>query len=94
MMSKKKERNLAGFSEVARDNIESSKNSDSNNDLMDDILQTRETKDKTHTFRGFYLENDLVRALDRNTVGKPKGVKSDLINAILREKFKAMGWIE
>lgn len=90
----KKGKNLAGFGEVAGDSIKHNNDSNSDSEFMKDIVRGRKNKEDTHTYRGFYLENDLVRTMDRIAHDRPRGVKSDLVNAILREKFKEMGWLD
>jgi len=87
MSNKKKERTIAGFSSVAGDNVKA-KNSNSDNDLINDILETNKPKEKTHVFKGYYLENEVARVIDTLTDGKPKGTKSEFINGILKKYFK------
>lgn len=102
-MSKKTNRTLAGFSSVANDDLEENNNINSENDIdsnsntnnnsLNDIVESKTTKDKTHVFRGFYLEKDLVKVLDKHTKNK-KGLKSEVVNNALRNAFKDAGWME
>lgn len=97
-MSRKKERTLAGFNSVAGENFTEEKkdinsNNDNDNNSLNDIVENRVTKDKTHVFRGFYLEKDLVKVLDKYTKNK-KGLKSEVVNNALRNAFKDAGWMD
>lgn len=87
-MSRK--RTLSGFDEVANDiDIDStSKNDNKDNiDLVSDIIKGHKTKDETHIFKGYYLENDIANVIDRISEGKPRGFKSELVNQILKNYF-------
>lgn len=95
----KEKRKVAGFGKVAGGN-DSNINSDTeenitidvesrrNDDILGNILEANKSKDETHTFKGFYLENDVARTIDRVTQNKAKGAKSDLVNEILKRYFK------
>lgn len=73
--------------------INNNNNNDNDNTKETSILDDlgREPKDKTHVFKGFYIENELAVLIDRITANKGKGAKSDLINRILRNAFKQEG---
>lgn len=90
------------FSKVADDsniNINTENNKENDNEInwqetLDDILKPRESMDETHKFRGYYLENKVADTIDRITGSNPKkGMKSDLINHILKQYFKDKGWM-
>lgn len=93
-MSKQKQRknrNLADFGGVARNSTSDSKgdtNKDNTNDneSIESIIQKPWKADVT-TFKGFYLDNDIINVIDRNT-GIYRGDKSDLVNYILRKFFE------
>jgi hypothetical protein len=63
-------------------------------DELDDILSSKENKNKTHILKGIYFERDLAKAIDKVTKGKGKGAKSEIINAIVKKAFKEKGWLE
>lgn len=96
-MSKKRKRTLAGFESVASNNININNNKENNIDdenkdgvydeLYEKIELKNQPKDKTHKFRGYYLENEVVKVIDEITKGMPKGYKSDLVNDILKGYF-------
>ncbi|MYL22040.1 hypothetical protein GLW04_19380 [Halobacillus litoralis] len=65
-----------------------------NNDFLDNIVGKKTTKEKTHVFKGFYLEREVANVIDENAAGKPKGVKSEIVNESLKRVFKEMGWME
>lgn len=70
-------------------NINNDDNDNIHHNLMDDI--EIKTKNQTHSFRGFYIENELVDLIDRLTAGKGRGAKSNLVNRILKDRFKEEG---
>ncbi|WP_373896410.1 hypothetical protein [Virgibacillus sp. CBA3643] len=95
-MSKKQRRSISSFDDVAVDsNINSDKDNDTNketntDDKIDNILG-KKTKDQTHSFRGYYLENQVADTIDKVTDRKTKGVKSELVNEILKKYFQEEG---
>jgi len=94
MANKNKERTISGFGSVANGDESAGENSNSDNNFLNDIIDSKQTKDKTHIFKGFYLERDIANTIDKYASGKPKGVKSDIVNEALRRTFKDMGWME
>jgi hypothetical protein len=90
-MARNKNRTISGFDKVA-DNSNSNNDTNTNNDsILNDVLGDQKTKDQTHIFKGFYLEREVAAAIDRITAGKKKGVKSDLVNRILKNYLKEEG---
>lgn len=89
-MGKGKERTLSGFGDVA-DNINIDSNSKSDTDILGDIMKGKKTKDETHVFRGYYLENEIANTIDRITASKPRGTKSEIVNEVLKKYFKQEG---
>ena len=86
----RKNKNLTTFDDVANNNnINNNNNSDNN--ILTDVLKSKKTKDQTHVFKGFYLEHEVAHAIDRITEGKQKGVKSELVNEILKKYFREEG---
>lgn len=94
-MARKKE-NIADFDSVAdinNNNKINAKENNSNNDELDNILLEKENKGNTHILKGIYFEREVARAIDRVSRGKGKGVKSDLVNAAVKQVFKEKGWL-
>lgn len=86
-MSRK--RKISSFNEVAS-------NSDiknNNNDILDNIINKRKPKEKTHVFKGYYLERDVANTIDRITEGKPKGAKSDFVNEVIKKYLTSEGYM-
>ena len=86
-MSRK--RKISSFNEVAS-------NSDiknNNNDILDNIINNRKPKEKTHVFKGYYLERDVANTIDRITEGKPKGAKSDFVNEVIKKYLTSEGYM-
>lgn len=52
--------------------------------MIQELLTAKPTPNKNRTFRGFYLDTDILEVLD----SVPTGKRSDLINEVLREAFK------
>lgn len=91
-MSKKRDIANLSFDSVASDiNNDNDKNNEKESGLLEGI--GRVPKDKTHVFKGFYLEIELANIIDRIADPKVagKGAKSDLVNKILREAFSREG---
>lgn len=86
-----KKRTLSGFGNVAKDNIDI--DSDKDNDVLDDIIQERKPKEKTHIFKGYYLEREVANTIDRITEGKPKGTKSDFVNEVIKKYLTSEGYM-
>jgi len=98
MARKQKERTIAGFNSVAGDEIASSEeqninNNNNENDPVESIIKDKKTKDQTHTQRGFYLENKVSDAIDRVAENKSKGIKSEMVNEILKKYFQEHGFM-
>lgn len=97
MTNKKKERTIAGFGSVADSNLKGNSNIDSdkdtNNDFLKEIVESNKPKEKTHIFKGYYLEIEIANKIDEMAEGKPKGTKSDIVNESLKKVFKDMGWL-
>ena len=94
-MSRKK-RSISSFNEVAsNNNIESDNKNDvnTNDNVIDDIIQGRKSKEQTHIFKGYYLERDVANTIDRITEGKPKGTKSDFVNEVIKRYLKSEGYM-
>lgn len=88
----RKGRTLSGFGEVADNiNIDSKKDSKNDIDLVSEILKGQKPKEETHIFKGFYLENEIADVIDDLAEGKPRGIKSELVNTILKNYFKSEG---
>lgn len=95
----RKNKSIAGFGDFAdlndinnNTNVERKNNINITSDLEKVISKT--PKEKTHVFKGFYLENELAQIIDNKTNGKGRGAKSDLVNAILKDRFKQEGWLQ
>lgn len=78
-----RKRKISSFDDVASNNDINS-NDNNKNDVINDILEGKKTKDQTHIFKGYYLEREVANAIDRITEGRPKGTKSDLVNHIIK----------
>lgn len=97
-MSKK--RTLSSFGDVSDHkniNINSENETDNkteNDSTIKQILEGQKSKEETHVFKGFYLENEVADAIDRITRRSPKGAKSKLVNAILKKHLKDEGYLE
>lgn len=92
----RKNREVSTFDKVAGDsNINNDKDSNNNNDGVNDILGAKKTKNDTHTFKGFYLENEVANMIDTlaDRHGNQKGVKSELANEILKKYFQSEGFM-
>lgn len=57
-------------------------------DVLDGIL---EKKKSTRVQRGLYLDRDVDVALNKLTKGAKKGIKSDVVNALLKEGLEKRG---
>lgn len=91
MSKKNKGRTIAGFDSVAGDddnNIKINRDSDIDNDLISNVMKSNKPKTKTHEFKGYYFEKEIVNVINKLTEGKPKGTKSDLVNDIVKKYFK------
>lgn len=87
-----KKRTVSSFQEVASDiNI---KNNDNSDDLLNSVLKDKKPKEKTHIFKGYYLEREVANEIDRITDGKPKGTKSEFINAVIKSYLISEGYIK
>lgn len=92
-MSKK--RTISSFDEVASNsNIKNESNTNDNNDVLDSIINERKPKEKTHVFKGYYLEREVANTIDRITDGKPKGTKSDFINEVIKKYLISEGFMK
>lgn len=90
-MSRKK-RTISGFNEVANNsNIKNDSDDNTNNTVLDNIINDRKPKEKTHIFKGYYLEREVANAIDRITEGKPKGTKSDFVNEVIKNYLISEG---
>lgn len=89
-MSRK--RKISSFNEVAS-NSDIKNNNNNNNDILDNIINNRKPKEKTHVFKGYYLERDVANTIDRITEGKPKGAKSDFVNEVLKNYLRSEGYM-
>lgn len=92
-MSKKERRSISSFGQVAS-NIDINNKSNienNNNDIIKSLVKENIPKDKTHTFKGYYLENEVANTIDRLSEGKHKGFKSDLVNEIIKKFFQKEG---
>jgi hypothetical protein len=89
----RKGKSLADFGAIASDtNINISNDNNSNDkDVIGNILSGKKSKKDTHTFKGYWLENEVANTIDRITEGKPKGVKSELVNEIIKKYLKSEG---
>ncbi|MGN7300256.1 hypothetical protein [Ferdinandcohnia sp. SAFN-114] len=65
-----------------------------NLDALDALFKDNQPKSVTHTYRGFYLENDIVKVLDRLAKKGGKGIKSQLVNEALKRIFIEKGWMK
>lgn len=90
----KKRRTLSGFDQVASD-IDNNNAIDNEkkvkNDAIKSIMKNIKTKDQTHTYKGFYLENKVADKIDEVTEGKPRGAMSELVNSIIKKYFQDAG---
>lgn len=94
-MAKKK--NLTDFGDVAKRNreaeevkeevVEEAVDTYSVNfvEVLDAMMKERAANPKVQ--RSFYLDKDVVKALDKAAKKQPKGFKSELINSFLRKTF-------
>ena len=56
-----------------------------------DLLLAGKKTDSAKTYRGFYIDNDLLEVIDERV---PNGNKSELINELIREAFEERGLIK
>lgn len=98
-----KNRSLAGFDEVAsvdktplenatdqnkgKNNTPESKKS---SDMIDNLI---ETSKKQTIMKGFVLDADVAKAIDRISKGKGRGFKSEFVNAVLKQVLSEKGLI-
>lgn len=88
----KKKRTISSFIDVASNsNIENDSNI--KDDSISDILEGKKTKEQTHIFKGYYLEREVANTIDRITEGKPKGVKSEFVNQVLKNYLISEGYM-
>lgn len=61
---------------------------------IDNILFNEDEQEKV--FRGFYLDEDVVKTIDKlaSKKKKQKGFKSDLVNGILRSVLEDYGYLK
>ncbi|UAK18090.1 hypothetical protein [Sporolactobacillus terrae] len=94
-----KNRTLAGFNEVAnsepskeiKENNQKMKETTSeshNNNAVDDLI---ENEKKKTILRGFVLDIDVVKAIDRISKGKGRGFKSEFVNTVLKQVLSDKG---
>jgi len=57
-------------------------------DVIDNILGKKKS---TRVQRGIYLDHDVDAAINKLTKGAKKGIKSDVINALLKEGLQKRG---
>ena len=101
----RKNKNLAGFDDVAsedstqpninvndNDNIKG-ENHDNKHDVMEQVLIEKKSKVKTHVLKGIYFEIEVANTIDRMARGKGKGIKSELVNEAVKKVFKEKGWM-
>lgn len=85
-------RKLSSFDKVASNIDINNKDNDtnkSNNDLVDRVRS--KTKKETHTFKGYYLENEVANQIDVLTDGQPRGTKSEFVNEIIKKYLQGEG---
>lgn len=88
----RKRRSVSDFGKVASDSTISNDTRPKNkNSIIEDVLKSSKTKEQTHTYKGFYLENEVADTIDRITEGKGRGMKSEIVNRILKNHFKEEG---
>lgn len=89
----RKTRNLAGFEDVANNNINKNDNininDNTNNNVIDEILSG---KPKAKQLVGIYFDPEVAAALDRAT-GDKRGAKSALVNEAVRQLLQEKGLI-
>ena len=89
----RKDRKITQFDAVANDiNSNNDSHNDSNSNI-NNILDKHREKRETHIFRGYYLEREVANAIDSIAAGKPKGVKSELVNEIIKKYLKEEGYM-
>ncbi|MBU8908244.1 hypothetical protein [Desertibacillus haloalkaliphilus] len=88
--------NIKNDSDINTDNnsnINNNIDSNTDNDSSDAIDDLFEKKDEP-IFRGFYLDKDVVKVLDKVSKRGSKGIKSQLVNEALRKIFIEKGWLK
>ncbi|TGA96338.1 hypothetical protein E4665_15855 [Sporolactobacillus shoreae] len=102
-----KKRTLAGFNDVASTDINSSENTvpSKNTDQLNESKNTRvttksdmidsliENNKKQTIMKGFVLDADVAKAIDRISKGKGRGFKSEFVNAVLKQVLSEKGLI-
>lgn len=63
-------------------------------DPLEELFQDHPRKDDTHTYKGFYLEKNIVKIIDKKSKKGGKGMKSKIVNEALKIVFKQKGWME
>lgn len=90
-----KRRKISSFNEVASNSdINSNDKNNDDNNVLDNILKEKKSKEQTHIFKGYYLEREVANAIDRITEGKPKGTKSDFVNAVIKNYLISEGYLK
>lgn len=60
---------------------------------IDEIIKKKKQKEKEPVYRGFYLDPDVVKVLDRLHKKGGKGIKSTVANKAFRTLFKEEGYL-
>ncbi|WP_126430064.1 hypothetical protein [Brevibacillus marinus] len=61
-------------------------------DLLAQIYNDK--KENKRTLKGFYLEQDIVRALEKVKKKFGKGFQSDFVNQVLRQELESAGFLQ
>lgn len=62
-------------------------------DPLDELFEENPRKDDTHVYKGFYLEKNIAKTIDKKAKKGGKGMKSKIVNEALKIVFKEKGWI-
>lgn len=74
--------------------VENNSETETELDPLEELFQEHPRKDDTHTYRGFYLENSIVKIIDKKSKKGGKGMKSKIVNEALKIVFKEKGWMD
>lgn len=103
----RKNKNLAGFGDVANIDVNDNINSDNNNEVrtveiettgnkegfLDQLIEGNQKKKKQAKVTGIYLEPEVEKTLDQLAKKGGKGAKSKIVNEALRLVFEQKGLI-
>lgn len=81
-----------GDSEEINDKV-NVKNKNNVDDSLENAVNGKKSKVKTHKLKGIYFEPEVAAAIDKLAKGKSKGVKSDIVNEAVKQVFKQKGWM-